>query len=842
MRFVSLAPFVRAVSLWLLGLVLAVQAMAQTPTPEQLQMLQSLPPAQQQQLLERAAAAGVGVPGVGAPTVIGAPPVQAPGQRTPPQGPEQLRQRSEQLPQQAEQLLQRPGQSPPMAPALEPFGYEIFRSATGRFEPESAMPVPNDYVLGPGDNLEVQLYGNERQNLVMVVGRDGQIRLPKLGPVQVGGMSLDQVKAHLAERVSREFVGTQVSLSMGQLRSVRVFVLGDVANPGSYLVSALSNISHALLVAGGPTANGTLRDIQLKRNGYVVSRLDAYDLLLNGDTSKDQRLQAGDVVFVPPVGTTVAIEGEVRRAALYEVKNGTTVADLLLLSGGLRPEADPKSASISRINERRDRVTLDADLTRPDIRRLALRNGDRLEVGKVRPTLTNGVELAGAVFDPRVFEYRDGLRISAVLPSDAHLRPEADAQYVVVRRQPLPTGPVSVLQVDLRQAWAAPGSVADLPLQLRDRVIVPTRAADRAEQLKSLTAELRAQGRKDDPARVVIVQGKVASPGEYPLSEGMRVADLLKAGGALAESALEGQVELIRHEVVDGDRRQTDLLNVDLSAVRNGDAQANVPVRPFDQLTVKQLEDWNETRVFTIRGEVRYPGSYVLRKGETLASVIKRAGGFTDEAFPAGAVFTRSSVAVQEKQQLERLAERLQGDLTVMAVRSAQGPTQQGGGDIAGAMAAGQALLKQVKDAQGIGRVVVDLQRVVRESASDVLLLEGDALVVPRKPQSVSVVGEVQNPVAHLWRPNAKAQDYLALSGGTTDNADTQRMYVVRADGSVLTRSGGWLGGGGIGALRPGDTLVVPVNADRMRALPLWGGITQILYQLAIATATIKTL
>jgi protein involved in polysaccharide export with SLBB domain len=819
MRFVSFAAFARSVPAAVLGLALAVQATAQTPTPEQLQMLQSLPPAQQQQLLERAAAAGVAVPGAGVPTVVGATPAPAEQGRTPPQGPAST------------------------AGGLQPFGYEIFRSATGRFEPESAMPVPNDYVLGPGDNLEVQLYGNERQNLVMVVGRDGQIRLPKLGPVQVGGMSLDQVKAHLAERVSREFVGTQVSLSMGQLRSVRVFVLGDVANPGSYLVSALSNISHALLVAGGPTANGTLRDIQLKRNGYVVSRLDAYDLLLNGDTSKDQRLQAGDVVFVPPVGTTVAIEGEVRRAALYEVKNGTTVADLLLLSGGLRPAADPKTANISRINERRERITLDADLTRPDIRRLAVRNGDKLVVGRVLPVLTNSVSLTGQVYDERVFQHRDGLRFSDLLPNGEMLQPDADPAYVLIRRQPDPTGPVTVLQANLNLVWAEPQGRHDLPLKLRDRVIVLSRNAGRADALNGLNAELRAQGRKDEPARVVAVVGKVASPGDYPLTEGMRVSDLLLAGGALSESALEGQVELIRHEVVDGERRQTDLINVDLTAARRGVPEANLLLRPFDVLTVKQIEDWNESLRFTIRGEVRYPGTYVLRKGETLSSVIKRAGGFTDEAFPVGAVFTRTSVAAQEKQQLQRLAERLQSDLTVLAVRSSQtASTQGGGGDIAGAMAAGQALLAQVKSAEGIGRVVIDLQRVVRDPKSDVLLLEGDALVVPRKSQSVSVVGEVQNPVAHLWRPDSDVQDYLSLSGGTTENADMRRMYVVRADGSVVTRSGGWLGGGGIGRLQPGDSLVVPVNAEKMRALPLWGGITQILYQIAIATATIKNL
>ncbi len=824
-----------ALGAWLAGVGGAPAVLAQvegvTPSPEQLEMLQSLPPEQRAELMNQAASGGL--TGVAPLMAVGAKPnAQTPAHKptlTPAQG----------KPAAADGAAAADAVDGAVG-AMHPYGYDIFRNATGQFEPEAAIPVPNDYVLGPGDKVEVQLYGNERQNLILVVGRDGKIRVPKLGPVQVGGMRFGEVKDIVETRVAKEFVGTQVSLSMGELRSIRVFVLGDVEHPGSYLVSALATLSNALLVAGGPTEAGTLRDLQLKRSGEVVVHLDAYDLLLRGDTRNDARLLAGDVVFVPPVGNTVAISGEVRRPAIYEMKPGSVVADLLYLSGGLKPAADPKTARITRISEAKERITLDVNLASKEGRALRLRTGDGLTVIAVRPALMASVELVGEVFRPQQFQYREGLRLSDIVPALDDLQPGADPAYVVIRRQPVRPGPLEVRSADLRAALAAPGTAADLLLQPRDVVRVTAKTPRRASQVAGLVDELRAEGRLDAPARVVNVGGNIIAPGSYPLEPGMRVADLLRAGGTLDDSAYGGTAELVRYDVAGGEKRQTALLTVDLAAVRRGEAEANLALQPYDLLTVKQIQNWADNGTVVLKGEVRYPGSYPIRRGETLSQVIARAGGYTPEAYLPGAVFTRAAVREQEQQQLDKLATRMQSDLTLLALQGTRTAGKDQANDPTATLTVGQALLADLRNTKTVGRVVVDLPAMAGHPDREVLLLDKDQLAVPRQLQSVTVLGEVQSPVSHLWSPQGSRDDYLGRSGGLTRKADAKRIYVVHADGSVESPRGGWLRPASSARVLPGDTIVVPVDAERVQALPLWTAVTQIIYNLAIAATAVS--
>jgi polysaccharide biosynthesis/export protein len=723
---------------------------------------------------------------------------------------------------------------------LKPFGYDLFREGGSTFAPVTDVPVPSDYVIGPGDQLNVQLFGGQNRNLRLLVGRDGRISFPELGPINVGGRSFQQVAAELEARVQRQMIGVRASVGMGDTRSIRVFVMGEANRPGSYTVSGLATITSSIYAAGGVRPIGSLRDVQLKRNGAIVRRLDLYDLLLHGDTSDDAKLLSGDVIFVPPVAATVAVDGEVNRPAIYEIKGEATVADVVQLAGGLTSEADSSRAALVRVNEQRARVVIDVPLDSPAGRSERLRRGDSLRVLRLRPTLDQGVLVEGHVFRSGPVAWRDGLRLTDVVGSVDELRPNADLNYVVIRREVPPDRRIEILSADLSAALRAPTSTANLSLMPRDRIIVFDAESGRRQIMDPLLEEVRRQARIDQPSAIVRIDGRVKARGDYPLEPRMRVSDLLRAGGGLQDAAYGAKAELTRYRI-GGDARSTQLVEVDLGAILRGDSAADLQLQPFDFLNVKEIPEWSEQEQITLLGEVRFPGTYPIQRGETLRSVLDRAGGLTSLAFPDGSVFTRRELKEREQDQIDRLAERLQSDLAAVALQAAAANQGQAGQ----ALTVGQALLNQLKETRAVGRLVIDLQRVVDSPAGspmDVVLREGDLLIIPKQKQEVTVIGEVQNITSHFYRENFSRDDYIGMSGGVTRKADRGRIYIVRADGSVVSNEGGgWFRRSGQVAIKPGDTVVVPLDTERMPALPLWQAVTGILYNLAIAAAAVNS-
>lgn len=380
----------------------------------------------------------------------------------------------------------------------KPFGYELFQRAPSTFAPITDVPVPDDYVVGPGDQLNVLLFGSQNRSLRLTVGRDGQLNFPELGPIAVSGKSFQSVRAEIESRVAQQLVGVQASVGLGDTRAIRVFVAGDAQQPGTYTVSGLATITSALYAAGGVKPTGSLRDIQLKRQGAIIRRFDVYDLLLKGDTSADAPLRSGDVIFVPPVGETVTIDGEVRRPAIYELSPRSTIADVVALAGGLTAEADPTRVSVVRLDEQRLRIALDRPLVADGSGRTdRARNGDVIEVEKVRPTLDTGIRVEGHVHRSLTVAWREGLRISEVLPSVDELKPNADLGYVLVVRESKPDRRRSVVSADLLAAWREPSSKADLVLAPRDRILVFDAEVDRTALIEPVLADLRRQGDPD---------------------------------------------------------------------------------------------------------------------------------------------------------------------------------------------------------------------------------------------------------------------------------------------------------------------------------------------------------
>jgi protein involved in polysaccharide export with SLBB domain len=728
--------------------------------------------------------------------------------------------------------------------ALEPFGYDLFNALPSTYAPVGDVPVPSQYVVGPGDMIQVQLLGNTQAEHSLEVGRDGTVLFPDLGPIAVAGLTFPQARQTIEQRVAQGMIGTRAVVTIGELRSITVLITGEAAVPGSYTVSALSTITNALFASGGIKEIGSLRNIQLKRRGRLVATLDLYDLLLRGDSTNDVRLMSGDVIFIPPVGPTAGITGEVRRPAIYELKGDSTAADLLYLAGGLLPDADPRTATIERINESRVRVVLDVDLSKPAGRGTTLRSGDLMRIAAVRPQLANAVTVNGNVYRPGPVAWRQGLRIADVLPRPEDLKPNSDLHYVLIRRESLDKQ-VSVVSADLEQAWLQPQSDANVQLLPRDQVYVFNLEGGRELQLRPLIEDLRQQAVAGAPAQMVNVGGQVRAPGQYPLEVGMTVSDLVRAGAGLGEAAYGAQAEITRYAVVNGQYRQIATIEVNLAAALAGDAAADLVLQPFDYLVVKELPQWSDQGTITVGGEVRFPGTYPIKRGETLSSILRRAGGLTDLAFAEGAIFTRESLREREAAQLAMLADRLQGDLASLALQATQSAMPNSQQQPASqALLVGQSLLDSLREIEPVGRLVINLDRIMAAapgSHDDVVVKDGDQLLVPGQMQEVTVLGEVQSTTSHLWDPALSRSDYIRMSGGTTQNADKGRIYVVRASGSVVSgESSAWFRGDH-GAIRPGDTIVVPLDAQRMRPLPLWTAVTTIIYNLAISVAAINS-
>jgi polysaccharide biosynthesis/export protein len=733
--------------------------------------------------------------------------------------------------------------------ALKPFGYDLFEGVPSTFAPVSDIQVPNDYIVGPGDTLVVQLYGNEPHTYELTVARDGRINFPKIGPVQVSNMPFEAARETIEDHVGRQLIGTRVSVTMGDLRSIRVFVLGEAEKPGSYTVSGLSTMTNALFVSGGVKKIGSLRNIQLKRDGHLVSTLDLYDLLLHGDTSNDRHLLPGDVIFIPPIGNTVSVYGAVRRPAIYELKMEKTVEQAIDLAGGLLPDADASLGQLERILPSRLRQMRDVDLTVPTGRLTALDNGDKLRVPSIRPTLENSVKLSGHVFRPGAFAYAPGLRLTDVLHSFDEVRPEGDLHYIMIRRVAPPELKTEVISADLTRALAAPHSAADPTLRPRDEIMVFTLTSTRTRVLQPILRDLELQATPDKPEQVVTIDGRVKVPGKYPLEASMHVSDLIRAGGSLEDAAYTGQAELTRYAVINGDARRTELITVDLAAVRRGDRGADLELRSYDSLVIKPIPMWMEPGIIEVAGEVRFPGKYPIHQGETLHSVLVRAGGFDDVAFPEGAVFIREELKKREKDQLELLASRLQSDLTALSLQvvasSAVLASGGGGATASQGLLIGQQLLLQLRDAKPVGRLVINAEGAYKDRAGgqyDVLLKDGDRLVVPKKTQDVTIIGEVQSPTSHVYGPGLSRDDYIQKSGGTTPHADRKRIYVVRANGDVVSGyRRGWFRRSQSLEIHPGDTIVVPLDTTKVPLLPLLQSITTIIYNLAIGYILIHT-
>ena len=719
--------------------------------------------------------------------------------------------------------------------SLKPFGYDLFANLPTTFAPTASVAVSKDYILGPGDTLDFLFYGKKNNTLSLEINREGFVVFPDLGPIGLAGLTYGEVKKMLQARISAQMIGTQVSISMGSLRSMQIFVLGEAFMPGAYTVSSLSTITHALVSSGGVTDIGSLRNIQLKRKGDLVATLDLYDLLLGGDTSKDVRVQAGDAIYVPTVGETVSIEGQILRPAIYEIKGGETAEDLINLAGGLLPKAYLSSSRLHRINDDGFMTVLDLKMNQSSDKPKVLQSGDHLIIDEITDYKKDIVTVYGAVRHEGEFSWREGMRVSDIIDDRAKLDHEADLDVALLVRELDDSADIEVLTFNLGNVLSDTSEKDNLKLKSRDMMIVFADYQDRSQVLIPFIDNLKRQASVDGLARVVTSSGKVRFPGQYPLTKGMTVRDLIGLSGGLLDSAYSQSAEISRLDLSNPNSAVLSIVISDLTS------SSTTTLIPSDYVEFRTIPEYRETRSIDLEGEFVFPGTYVFGKGESLSSVIRRAGGFTDEAFLSGSVFLRESLKKREQLEIDRLIKLLDEEISGDKMRDSNSGIELDSGKVE----AQKAAIASLASSKATGRLVIPLEEIMANLSQDLVLNDGDRLLIPRLSQEITILGEVRRPTSYLFDPDLSPTDYIEQSGGYKDRADKKGVYVVKADGAVIVpKKGLFKFSSSKNSISPGDTIVVPLDTDEteIRGIQLLSEVSQILYQLSLGAAAINSL
>jgi len=681
----------------------------------------------------------------------------------------------------------------------------LFDRVHTTFAPIIRIPVTDDYLIGPGDEILIRAWGQIDLDGKLVVDREGEVFLPKVGTLSVAGLKYQQLPEYFRSAIGRVFRNFDLTVSLGRLRSIQVFVVGQARRPGSYTVSSLSTLVNTLFASGGPSASGSMRRIQLKRNNRVVTEFDFYDLLLKGDKSKDARLLPGDVIYIPASGPSIAIAGSVNVPAIYEMREGTTLGSAVEMAGGLATTADGQKAVVERIDNHNTRRVEEFPLDGQGLER-ALKDGDVVRIFSLSPRFQNAVTLRGNVAHPGRTEWHSGMRLRDVIPNQ-------DALVT-------------------RDYWRATNSVANTGKR-EDQPITPDSG-------------------RDNPAANAGESVEQQFEGQPASARAATAAGTAKLRNQIARNAPEINWDYAVIQRLNPQDLTTRLIPFNLgNLVLRRDEQNNPALEPGDIITIFSQNDLavpldKQSKFVHLEGEFRTAGVYRAEPGETVRHLAERVGGFTPSAYLYGAEFTRESVRADQQKGLDQLIEKLEEDIS----RNAMAPSGVNPDEVADNRAkldAQRQLVEKLREVKATGRVVLDLTPNSRAVSDlpEIALEDGDRFLVPYRPSTVEMLGAVYNKNSFLYRPEARLDDYLKRAGGPTRDADTSRMFVIRADGSVLSKQsvkGLWNGGFAALRLMPGDAIVVPERLNRgsfLKGLRDW---SQVFSQFALGAAAIRVI
>ena len=693
-------------------------------------------------------------------------------------------------------------QVPEQTSSLRRFGSELFiNHGTGRRDSALDVPLGPDYILGPGDSLTIDLWGGMTQRITRTIDQQGRIVLPEAGPLMLAGLSLGQAQKTVADALGSQFRNARAEVSITRLHTIRIYVVGDVQRPGAYDVSSVSTPLNALIAAGGPTATGSLRTLRHYRGQVLLREIDLYDFFLRGVRPDTERLQPGDTILVPPVGSQVTLSGMVRRPAIYELRDESDLKQVLDLAGGLLVSAATTAIKVERIQTHQGRISLNVDLPdsdSPEVLRASLqsfvvKDGDRVLVAPILPYSEKAIYLEGHVVRPGKHAFRDNMTLIDAIHSYQDLLPEPADRGVIIRLRAPDYRPEAV-EFSLSEVL-----IGNDPINLQP------------------FDTIRVYSRYELDPPTVTIQGEIAEPGVYPLSQDMTAAQLVRMAGGFKRSALLDDADLISYRIKGGRKVVSQRTDINIGrAVKDKDSSADVALKPGDVLTIHQLSGWNDIGAsVTLKGEVEYAGVYGIQEGERLSSVLKRAGGFTNTSYPTGAVLLRK--------QVRDLEEKSRGELIRQIEMTSGGakisPDITGNQDERTALQLvaqqQQQVLQRLKTEPPSGRLVIKISTDIESwenTIADIDLRAGDVITIPKKPSFVLVTGQVYNGIGITYVPGRNAGWYLRRAGGPTDMANRKEIFVIKANGSVIgRRSNEWYQGDVLStAMEPGDVVVVP--------------------------------
>jgi protein involved in polysaccharide export with SLBB domain len=764
------------------------------------------------------------------------------------------------------------------------FGRDLFLKPPSTFAPGDQVQVTPDYVIGPGDEIILRVWGHNTFNGRLTVDRAGAIYVPQVGAIHVAGLRYSELRDQIQHDLTRSFRNFELSVNLGQLRSIQVYVLGEAVRPGSYTVSSLSTAFNALLVSGGPTVYGSLRAIQVQRGGQTVATVDLYDFILRGDKSKDVTLQPNDVLFIPVATAQVAVSGSVRRPAIYEIKPDTTLAELLTMAGGLSATASDSHVSIERISDHHDRQAMTFNL---DASGLAtkVQDGDVLHVDSMLASYKNSVTIRGNLANAGRFEWHEGLKLSDIIPdrdsllSNDYWQRRNHLGIPTPLFQPFNTNNPPPNRDSQNRQLPYSSNRGD-NIRRNDDQPYDTRSQSTSSQRNDTTTEENSFGDNTGetstdqslPRGDQTTQSRRTQTTEEQLDRPRSSADETDRG-SIADQQFEArrntQYGERRNEInvpfpeidwtyavierIDPKTLRSSLVPFNLGRlVMDHDATQDLPLQPGDIVTILsqndiQVSQDERTKYIRLEGEFASSGVYSVGPDETLADVVRRAGGFTTKAYLYGATFSRESARVMQQQRLDEYISQLSIQIERTSAERTLSATTVGQITSTGTLDSEKEMIQHLRAMRATGRVVLEFKPDSTGVATvPALPVEnGDVFRVPSRPMMVSVVGAVYGQNVFLYNSTRRTRDYLTLAGKPTRLADKSHAFIIRADGSVFskeTTGGLWSDHFDTAAIYPGDTIVMPekpIRPSTLRNVIDW---SQVFAQFAIGAAAIEVL
>jgi protein involved in polysaccharide export with SLBB domain len=825
------------------------------------------------------------------------------------------------IPGEQQQFQQIPTQTPPqpldpptefqhmvansIGKLLPIYGAALFRNPPSTFAPATQVPVTPDYVIGPGDELILQTWGQVTLNSRFTVDRSGSVYIPQVGTVHVAGLQFDELQSHIRSQMARTLKNFDLNVNMGQLRSIQVYVVGQARRPGSYTISSLSTLVTAIFTTGGPSPQGSLRHIQLKREGKLLIDFDLYDLLVKGDKSHDVPLLPGDVIYIPPAGMQVAVAGSVKVPAIYELRSAedASLGNAIELAAGFSNVALRERIRLERVDDRRMRSILEVSLDAQG-KATPVQDGDLLEVVAVTSEFKDAVTLRGNVANPGRYMWKPGMRVHDLFPDKDALitrdywlkRSQLGQPMMTYVPTCLPTTPYGI--PDLRYGipvgeggqdsfWRYsvlrnPG-LTGLPAATDDRNInlfsdgvlprsglLPVGDTDggldcgRGPNPQTSDFDLNPNNinvqnpiaqnnnpNNQNPVTANRMSAASASVGDASLNRPSTNQFRPRNDVKLSEPDINWSYAVIERQ--SKDNLTTSLLPFNLGKlVLQADSSQNLELLPGDVVTIFSKADIRvpqaeQTRFVRLEGEFVSSGVYSVHPGETLRQLVQRAGGLTTEAYLYGSEFTRESTRRVQQQRLDQYVDQISLQASTTASSTASRAVSAADSAAAAAQQAqAQNIITNLRQVRATGRIVLELAPDANGIAQlpDLPLEDGDRFIIPRVPSTVSVNGAVYNQNSFLYDPHRRLGDYLRLAGGANRDADKNRAYVVRAGGAVISKQySSSLRGNSFDSVRlyPGDTIVIPLNLDKGKTLRTIVDIAQIVGQFGIAIAAANT-